>query len=403
MPTSPRPPPAASGAHAGTPRSISTVAVVAPYYPPHVGGLENYAERVAQAVAEDPAMRAVVITSRTGWRTSVETDCGVPVVRLGAWARLSNTPFSPLWPLQVRRWLRRLGVDVINAHAPVPGLADVAVAVSGTHPTVVTYHAGSMLKGSKRVDWLIRAYERHVLPRVFTHASALVAVSPVSLAFDRPGAVQITPGVDVERFTPGLPPSTRPRTVVYVGRLDRSSSWKGVDVLLHAFAALTADLPEARLRLVGGGDALPDHTALAERLGITDRVEFAGALTGETLLTAMREAAVLVLPSLTAAESFGMVLVEAMACGTPVIGSDAGGIPYVISDGTTGLLVPHNDPAALAAACRRVLRDGDLADRLGAAGRRCAVERYAWPALTDRYLHLFRSLNPRTHPAPLSP
>ncbi|MFE5937438.1 glycosyltransferase [Streptomyces sp. NPDC056470] len=385
-------------------RRVCTVAVVAPNYPPRCGGVEHYAERVAHAVAEDPAMRAAVITASTsGWRTAVGVEHNMPVVRLGTWARHLNTPVSPLWPLQVRRWLRRLGVDVINAHAPAPGLGDLVVALSGTHPTVLTYHAGSMLQGRPKVDVLVRAYEQHVLPRVFTHASALVASSPVSLAFDRPGAVQITPGVDVERFTPGPPPSTRPRTVVYVGRLDRASPWKGVDVLLHAFAALTADLPEARLRLVGGGDALPDHTALAERLGITDRVEFTGRVPGDSLLTAMREAAVLVLPSLTAAESFGMVLVEAMACGTPVIGSDAGGIPYVISDGTTGLLVPHNDPAALAAACRRVLRDGDLADRLGAAGRRCAVERYAWPALTDRYLHLFRSLNPRTHPTPLSP
>ncbi|MFF5939048.1 glycosyltransferase, partial [Streptomyces sp. NPDC012508] len=108
----------------------------------------------------------------------------------------------------------------------------------------------------------------------------------------------------------------------------------------------------------------------------------------------MRNAAVLVLPSLTAAESFGMVLVEAMACATPVVGSDAGGIPYVIADKITGLIVPHGNPKALATACERVLRDGELADRLGAAGRQRAVERYAWPALTDRYLDLFRTLPP---------
>jgi len=374
---------------------VHTVAVVAPYYPPHIGGSENYAAQVARAVADDPAMRAVVITSNTtGWRTTYGVDGrDVPVIRLGTWARFSNTPVNPLWPLQLRRWLRLLKVDIVHAHAPVPGLADVAVAVSGRRPAVLTYHAGSMSKGRKKLDRVIRWYERHILPRVFARTRALVAVSPVSLAFGRPGAVQITPGVDVDRFTPGPSASTRPRTVLYVGRMLRASSEKGIDVLLRAFVSL-ADLPEARLKLVGGGNALADHMALAERLGIADRVEFTGEVPDDDLVAAMRDAAVLVLPSLSEVECFGMVLAEAMACGTPVIGSDVGGIPHVIEPDVTGLLVPPGDTQALAAACRRLLRDGDLADRMGAAGRRHVVQHFAWPHLTDRYLQLFRSLLP---------
>ena len=374
------------------PGPLHTVAVVAPYYPPHIGGCENYAAQVARAVDHDPAMRAVVITSNTtGWRTTYGVDEGdVPVIRLGTWARVSNTPMNPLWPLQLRRWLRLLKVDLVHAHAPVPVLADLAVALSGRRPAVLTYHAGSMSKGRKNVDRVIRWYERHILPRVFARTRALVAVSPVSLAFGRPGAVQITPGVDVDRFTPGPPASTRSPTVVYVGRMVRASSEKGIDVLLRAFAAL-ADVSDTRLKLVGGGDALPDHVALAERLGITDRVEFTGEIPDADLVAAMQSAAVLVLPSLSEVECFGMVLAEAMACGTPVVGSDVGGIPHVIDPGVTGLLVPPGDADALAAACRQLLRDGDLADRMGAAGRRRVVENFAWPRLTDRYLQLFRS------------
>ena len=372
---------------------VCTVAVVAPNYWPKIGGAENYARRIAHAVAADPAMRAVVITaSPSGWRTSVGFDGDVPVIRLGTWThRLVNAPLSLLWPLQLRRWLRRLGVDIVNAHAPVPGLGDLAVLLSGRRPAVMTYHAGSMIKGHRYRDRLLGLYERHVLPRVFSRARALVAVSPTSLASGRPGAVEITPGVDVEQFTPGLPASTRPRTIVYVGRMDRASSWKGVDVLLRGFAALT-DTPEARLKLVGHGNALPDHTALAEQLGIADRVEFTGALTGGALVAALQGAAVLALPSLTEAECHPMAVIEAMACGTPVVGSDVGGIPCVVVPGVTGLLFPPRNADALAAACRRLLQDGALADRMGAAGRRRAVERYAWPSLTDRYLELFRSL-----------
>ncbi|MEU3840875.1 glycosyltransferase family 4 protein [Streptomyces sp. NPDC028635] len=380
-------------------RRTPTVAVVAPNYFPKIGGVENYARRVAHAVAADPAMRAVVITAQpTRRRTSVGTDGDVPVVRLGTWARHLNTPVNPLWLWQLGHWLRRLDVDLVDAHAPVPGLGDLAIAVSGHRPTVFTYHAGTMVQGHWDVDLLVNAYERYVLPRVFARARAVVASSPVSLAAGRPGAVVITPGVDVDRFTPGPPASTRSRTLVYVGRLDRASPWKGVDVLLRAFAAL-ADLPGVRLRLVGEGDAVPEHVAHAERLGIADRVEFTGPLVADALVAAVQSAAVLVLPSQTAHESFGMVLVEAMACGTPVVGSDVGGIPYVVTPGVTGLLFPHDSTEALAGACRRLLLDGRLADRMGAAGRRCAVERYAWPALTERHLRLFRSLLPAP-PAP---
>ncbi|MHA5050093.1 glycosyltransferase family 4 protein [Streptomyces sp. SD15] len=372
-----------------------TVAVVAPYYPPKVGGVEHYAARIARAVAAAPDLRAVVITTRLdGRRTTVTTEDGVRVVRLGAWLKLSNTPLSPLWPYQLRRWLRRTGADVVNAHAPVPGLGDLAIALAGRRPTVLTYHAGSMHKGepgSGVADRLIGLYERAVLPRVFARARRLVAVSPVSLADGHPHTVRITPGVDTEQFTPGEPASRRPRTVVYVGRMDRSSAWKGVDVLVRAFALLAAEVPEARLRLVGDGDALPDLRALATELGVAERTETPGALSGQALADAVRTAAVLVLPSLSEAESFGMALVEGMACATPVVGSDVGGIPHVVDDGETGFLVPPGDPAALAGAVGKLLADGGLADRMGAAGRRTAEERYAWPALTDRYLELFRS------------
>ncbi|MFJ8474524.1 glycosyltransferase family 4 protein [Kitasatospora sp. NPDC094011] len=366
------------------------VAVVAPYYPPKIGGVENYAARIAGAVAGDPGLRAAVITSNTtGRRTTVRVEDGLPVVRLGTWARLSNTPLSPLWPLQLPYWLRRLDIDVVSAHAPVPGLADLAVALGGARTSVLTYHAGSMAKGERGVDRLIGCYERFLLPRVFRRAAALVAVSPVSLAAGRRGALHIPPGVDTDLFTPGPPAVRRAPTVLYVGRMDRTSAWKGVPVLLRAFAQL-ADLPRARLRLVGDGDARPELRAEADRLGIADRVEFTGALTGRALVAEIQQAALLVLPSLSPAESFGMTLIEAMACGTPVVGSRVGGIPYVVDDDVTGLLVAPGDERELAAACRRLLTDTRTADRFGTAGRRHVAEHYAWPGLTRRYLELFR-------------
>jgi glycosyltransferase involved in cell wall biosynthesis len=280
--------------------------------------------------------------------------------------------------------MRRLGVDVVNAHAPVPGLGDLAVLISG-RPAVMTYHAGSMIKGHRFRDRVLGLYERLVLPRVFARTRAVVAVSPTSLAFGRPGTVEITPGVDVDRFTAGLPASTRPHTIVYVGRLDRASSWKGVDVLLRGFAAL-ADLPDARLKLVGGGNAIPDHVELAERLGIAGRVEFTGELRGDALIAAMQSAAVLVLPSLTEAESFGIVLVEAMACGTPVVASRTTSLPEVLGD--AAVLVDPHALDELTSAIERVCTDVALRCTLVERGRRRAAE-FRWDRTAREALKIY--------------
>jgi glycosyltransferase involved in cell wall biosynthesis len=280
----------------------------------------------------------------------------------------------------------------VNAHAPVPGLGDVAVLVSGERPVAFTYHAGTMHKGatgSGLANRVIAVYERRVLPRVFARCDVPVPAGPTSLAAGLPGARMIVPGVDVERFTPG-PADARRRELIYVGRMDRTSAWKGVDVLVEAFASLT-DLPDLRLKLVGSGDAVADHLALAQRLGVRERVEATGALAGEELVRAVQGAAVLVLPSLTDAELTGMVLMEAMACATPVVASDVGSIGYVVN-GEAGLVVPPGDVPALAAACRKILTDPPLAAQFGAAGRARAEAVFAWPLQIDRYRELFAEL-----------
>ncbi|MET0838242.1 MAG: glycosyltransferase family 4 protein, partial [Marmoricola sp.] len=156
------------------------IALVTPRFPPDVGGMEGYVGWVAE-VLQSAGHDVTVITTGTARRRTRETYRGIPVIRLGTWLTLSNTPVNPLWWFQVRRLLTRLDVDVVNAHAPVPGLADVA-AFRSPVPVVMTYHAGSLVKGDHPVDVLLRAYERRVLPRVFDRCAELIAVSPVSKA-----------------------------------------------------------------------------------------------------------------------------------------------------------------------------------------------------------------------------
>lgn len=329
------------------------VAVVTPRYAPEPGGVEQYAAWVAGTL-RDAGHDVVVVTTGRSRRTTRTAYDGVDVVRLGTWFTLSNTPVDPRWWRQVPRLIEELGVDVVNAHAPVPGLADVA-ALTSPVPVVLTYHSGSLVKGRSPVDPVLRAYERHVLPRVFDRCAELVAVSPVSLAHATGRAHLVPPGVDVTRFHPTGAP--RERRVLYVGRVERTSRWKGLHVLVESLVHLRDLLPEVVLEVVGDGDDVDPLRRRAADLGVADRVEWVGPVDHDDLPDHYRRAGVTVLPSLTESESFGMSLAEALACGCPVVGSDVGGIPYVVRDGVDGRLVPPGDPVALARGLADVLTD----------------------------------------------
>lgn len=392
---------------AGTPvGGKRRISVVAPRFPPQVGGLEQYAYQIARGLQESGRYEVQVLTSNhAGRRIFAEVLDGLTVLRYPAWVRASNTPMSPTWPYHLRRTMRDNRIELVNVHTPVPFMAESAALACGARPLAVTYHAGSMVKHRQPADTFIRAYERLVLPHLLGRADAVIAVSelvrsrflrgrwdPVDLA---------PPAVDTDLFRPAAA-ANRP-TLLYVGRIERSSAWKGIDVLLRAFVSVTREVPDAQLVLVGGGDALPDHRRDVVRLGLAGLVTFSGVLTGNQLAEAYASATAIVLPSTTEAESFGMCLIEGMACAKPVIGSDVGGIPFVIDDGEDGLLVPPGDADALAACSIRVLRDPKLAATLGASGRRKVVESYTWQSRVAQYDRLFRELLDGSVPLNLDP
>jgi D-inositol-3-phosphate glycosyltransferase len=218
----------------------------------------------------------------------------------------------------------------------------------------------------------------------------------------------IPPGVDLNVFSPqpqqearrslGLPPDRR--VVLFVGRID---PLKGIDVLLRALALVAAGAAEQddlSLIVVGGAPGagaaeaqreLARLNRLRAELGIEHLVTFQGAQNQDTLVTYYTAADVVVMPSRY--ESFGMVALEAMACGTPVIASKVGGLAFSVQDGETGFLVPERDVDALAARLRQVLCDHELRLRLGRQAAEWA-RGYGWPAIAAQILDLFERLQP---------
>ncbi|NJO07720.1 MAG: glycosyltransferase family 4 protein, partial [Chloroflexaceae bacterium] len=198
-------------------------------------------------------------------------------------------------------------------------------------------------------------------------------------------------GVDTERCRPGLesislrtryrlPPDAR--VVLFVGALDQAHYFKGIPVLIEALRLL-ADT-RTRLLIVGDGNLRPLYEQHTWAAGVAGQVHFCGRVSSAELPLHYALADVLVLPSVTMGEAFGMVLLEALACGTPVIASNLPGVRSVVNDGCDGVLVPPGDAAALAAALRRFPGDAVARGTAGAHGRAKVVERYSWPVLIPR-------------------
>ncbi len=191
-------------------------------------------------------------------------------------------------------------------------------------------------------------------------------------------------GTDTDLFTP-MPRPSRPFTVGYIGRLVAE---KGLHALLEAFAALP---PDARLRIVGGGPLRAALTDQAAALDISRRVTFVPQRPSQAILDEYRQIDVLALPSLTRPnwkEQFGRVLVEAMACGLPVVGSDSGAIPDVIGD--AGLIVPEGNAGALAEALRRLHDDTALYAALAERGRARAVQHFTHAQIAAQTVAVYR-------------
>ncbi|HJQ08689.1 MAG TPA: glycosyltransferase family 4 protein [Candidatus Saccharimonadales bacterium] len=370
------------------------VLMVAPYYWPKIGGLENYAQQLAKHMPQSGEYEVEVIT--TNHETSEyrqDIIDGIVVHRLAIWRIVSNTPVNFAWRWQIKRIIHAYQPDIVHAHSPVPFMADMAAWAAGRRPFMLTYHAGSMRKGGL-IDIVIGLYERIFLRALFRRADSISAVSAPfagkELARFADKTYLLPPGVDTEHFR-ATPVPADPR-VLFVGRIEHSSSWKGIEPLLKAMAIVAKTHPRAKLELVGGGDATPHFKQRVAALKLTKHVVFSGPLGGDDLAAAYRRSKMLVLPSTSEAESFGMVLIEAMASGRPVIGSRVGGIPYVIDNKQDGLLTEPNNPDSLADAIKWLLDDQEYCERLAVHGRAKVETKYTWHHQCIRYGKLYKRL-----------
>jgi D-inositol-3-phosphate glycosyltransferase len=338
----------------------------------------------------------------------------------GPSAPLSSVDHLPVLPEFTRNVIdfaagEGLSYDLIHSHYWLSGLvAEQLQAAWGGPPVVQMFHTLGLMKNRVALDDRDREPSIRIDKEldVMMAADRIVAATPAEQAqlqwlygVDPAKVVVIPPGVDVRRFRPiglaearqkvGVP--AEDRMILFVGRIE---ALKGIDTLLRAITILRAGCPDAPclyLVIIGGDPDDPAHeNAEMERLkrmrtelGIEDVVTFLGAKDQDTLQYYYSAAEVVVMPSHY--ESFGMVALEAMACGTPVIASEVGGLAFLVRDGETGYHVESQNAQALAGKLSLLMDDPELRRRFGRQAVAYA-QNYAWPRIADRLLDLFSRL-----------
>jgi phosphatidylinositol alpha-mannosyltransferase len=291
---------------------------------------------------------------------------------------LPNIILSPRSVYRIRRVLEQERFDVVHIHEPMTPTPGVAALAFAKCPIVTTHHASgdlAWLKAAKPV-W------GFLLDRV-DHRIAVSEAARESAARYFPGDYELIPnGVLIPEHADA---GSRDEHVVFIGRQEPR---KGLQVLLRAWPEIHRTTG-ARLRVVGA-DPLAVRL-LFTRLRIpADGVDVLGFLSQDDLTAELLRAKALVAPSL-GGESFGMVLTRAFACATPVVASDISGYRGVMET-DAGLLVPPDDPAALAAAVAEILADEPAREKLGRAARVIAEERYSWDRIAGRLAEIYEDL-----------
>jgi phosphatidylinositol alpha-mannosyltransferase len=355
------------------------VGLVTPYIYPLPGGVNAHVQYLYEnLVARGHDVR--IISSTHGPQRSSEGD----IIRLGyGWSVPTNGSIGTLtvshrYGQLVQEMLDREAFDVLHFHEPFVPFLSLQVLRHSRSVNIATFHAYSGWSPSYEFGKrMLQGFARRLHGRIAVSAAARHFIERYF-----PGDYKVIPnGVDLRQYQ-WVPPFARWRdgvpNILYVGRFE---SRKGVMYLLKAYRQLRRDGMECRLLLVGAGPQEREirRYIATRRLG---GVELLGRVSEPDKARAFATADVFVSPA-TGQESFGIVLLEAMASGTAIVCSDIHGYKGVVRRGEQALLVPPKDPDALASAIASLLRDAALRERLGASGRQRAVQ-YSWENITAK-------------------
>lgn len=358
----------------------------------HIGGVERHAYILAHELARR-GHDVTVFAARSPKHSQLSEIEDLAVRRISKEISLYNSYL----PLSVLRCFDPSEYDLIHAHTPVPAIADIVALknITTRTPLVLTYHNDITKNGF--LGRIVSSIYNMTLGKSLIKNSDVVITTTQSYADNSKllksalSKVKVIPnGVDCDQFKPGLDPNLirkkygiNPlnKLILFVGHLDY---YKGCEYLVRALPHIAESVEHVHLLIVGSGPQSGFLRQTAAALHIGDRITFAGYVEDDELPYIYASADVFVLPSVSSYEGFGIVQLEALSSGKPVVTTTLPGVREVDSAGVATLHVPPGDVTGLSQAITKLLSDANLAQQMGQRGRKLAVEQYSWPKVVDQ-------------------
>jgi len=360
---------------------------------PFTGGVENYVHNLSKELV-DMGHEVTVLCANEPKSEKEDFLDGIRIKRVSYIGKIANTNITPKLPIEILSE----DFDVIHTHLPTPWSADwsaVIAAVKGK-PLVLTYY--NDIVGEGFAERLAQLYNRINLNFLLKRASKIIIIQPNYLkssshlkGFEK--KIETIPvGVDLKKFSPDEM-ITNGKTLFFLSILDRYHKYKGLQNLLSALMMVKKDVPDVKLIIGGGGELLNHYRRLSGHMHLEENVEFLGFVPEELVAKYYNKCDIFLLPSVSKAqEGFGMVLLEAMACGKPVICTKITGVAEDVRAEGAGLTVDHATPEELVEAISYLLQNRSEAVKMGEAGRKLVEEKYGWGEVARRIEDVYEEL-----------
>jgi len=373
---------------------MSRILHISPYYDPSIGGLETFCKEISLRTAKLNHDVDIITQEVKGCKSFEERD-GVKIHRIKPILGIYKARLMP----NIRKNIRDINPDVIHIQGPAPGVAEFVTMAKNNSRIIMTLH--NDLTGQNNIIYrtLSEAYRLFILPRVKAKLDKLILLSEAQKSnsklfagFPSNKISIIQNGVDLEKFSLGGKDKDEFKNdlgiktkflILFVGSMEPFHAYKGVEYLLNAIYRLKE--LDGIFYFVGEGALKPQYMKMAQDLAINNKVRFTGKLDNESLIKHYRAADIFVLPSVST-EAMPIVMLEAMACGTPVITTRIPGPMEMIREGFNGYLVNPRDPLDLAKTIQSTLLNQSVLLQMQKNSRKEAEDKYSWDNVLNQYL-----------------